>query len=347
LNATLLFASTSDSKEAPRLRAEYAGLLDRVRAIPGVQSAGTIDGPPLGMYDADGSFKIEGRTLPDDADAGYSVISSGYFRTLRIPIVSGRDFTDADTTASMGVAIVSSAMARRYWPGRSPLGDRIIFDSMEEHAAWLTVVGVVADVRQSSLSELPTPQAYVCYTQASDLLLSTLTIRTPLAPASLASAVRAAVGSVDHEIAVDIKTMDEQMAEAVARQRFQMQVLGGFAALAMLLAAVGLYGVLSYLVAASRGEIGIRMALGAQPASVFRMVTGRALRWSALGAGMGLAGCVAMRRIVASLLFGVGPSDPVTLAGATIALLAVAIAASAFPALRAMRIDPVSALREE
>jgi putative ABC transport system permease protein len=347
LNATLLFASTSDSKEAPRLRAEYAGLLDRVRAIPGVQSAGTIDGPPLGMYDADGSFKIEGRTLPDDADAGYSVISSGYFRTLRIPIVSGRDFTDADTTASMGVAIVSSAMARRYWPGRSPLGDRIIFDSMEEHAAWLTVVGVVADVRQSSLTELPTPQAYVCYTQASDLLLSTLLIRTPLAPASLASAVRAAVGSVDHEIAVDIKTMDEQMAEAVARQRFQMQVLGGFAALAMLLAAVGLYGVLSYLVAASRGEIGIRMALGAQPASVFRMVTGRALRWSALGAGMGLAGCVAMRRIVASLLFGVGPSDPVTLAGATIALLAVAIAASAFPALRAMRIDPVSALREE
>jgi ABC-type antimicrobial peptide transport system permease subunit len=126
-----------------------------------------------------------------------------------------------------------------------------------------------------------------------------------------------------------------------------MQVLGGFAALALLLAAVGLYGVLTYLVAASRGEIGIRMALGAQPATVFRMVTGRALRWSALGAVLGLAGCIAMRHIVASLLFGIGPSDPVTLAIATIALLTVSIAASAFPALRAMQTDPVSALREE
>jgi ABC-type antimicrobial peptide transport system permease subunit len=172
-------------------------------------------------------------------------------------------------------------------------------------------------------------------------------IRTALAPTSLAGAVRSAVAAVDHEIAVEFKTMDAQMAESVARQRFQMQVLGGFAALALLLAAVGLYGVLSYLIAAGRGEIGIRMALGAQPWSVFRMIAGRALRLSAIGAALGLAGCLAMRPIVASLLFGVGPSDPVTLAAAAAALLAVAFAASAFPALRAMRTDPVSALREE
>ncbi|MGD0668742.1 MAG: ABC transporter permease [Bryobacteraceae bacterium] len=347
LTATLSFASTGDDKEAPRLRAEYASLLTRVRAIPGVQAAGTTDTPPLGDCCSDGSFKLEGRKLPDDADAVYTVISSGYLRALRIPLVSGRDFTDADTTASQGVAIITAEMARRYWAGRNPLGDHVMFDSMEEHARWLTIVGVAADVRQSSLIEPPMPQAYVCYTQANRLLLPALMIRTPLDPASLAGAVRAAIGAVDREIAIDFKTMDAQIAEAVARQRFQMQVLGGFAALALLLAAVGLYGVLSYLVAAGRGEIGIRMALGAQPLSVFRMIAGRALRLSAIGAALGLAGCLAMRPIVAALLFGVGPSDPVTLAAATAALLAVAFAASAFPALRAMRIDPASALREE
>jgi len=347
LTATLSFASTGDDKDAPRLRAEYANLLERVRATPGVEAAGTTDTPPFEGC-SDGSFKVEGRKLPDDADACYTVISSGYLRALRIPLVSGRDFTDADTASSGGVAIVSSAMARRYWPGRSPLGDRIQFDSMyEKDAPWLTVVGVAADVRQSSLTEPAMPQAYVCYTQANRLLQPALMIRTPLAPASLAGAVRSAVAAVDHEIAVEFKTMDAQMKESVARQRFQMQVLGGFAALALLLAAVGLYGVLSYLVAAGRGEIGIRMALGAQPSSVFRMIAGRALRLSAIGAALGLAGCLAMRPIVAALLFGVGPSDPVTLAAAAAALLAVAFAASAFPALRAMRTDPVSALREE
>ncbi|MGB9458619.1 MAG: ABC transporter permease [Bryobacteraceae bacterium] len=345
LTATLSFASTGDDKEG--LRAEYASLLTRVRAIPGVQAAGTTDSPPLGIFNSNGSFKVGGRKLPDDAEADYSVISSGYLPALRIPILSGRDFTDADTTASAGVAIISAEMARRYWAGRNPLGDHVMFDSMEEHARWLTIVGVAADVRQDSLIERPAPQAYVCYTQANRLLLPALMIRTPLYPASLAGAVRSAIGAVDREIAIDFKTMDAQMAEAVARQRFQMQVLGGFAALALLLAAVGLYGVLSYLVAAGRGEIGIRMALGAQPVSVFRMITGRALRLSAVGAALGLAGCLAIRPIVAALLFGVGPGDPVTLAAATAALLAVAFAASAFPALRAMRIDPASALREE
>jgi putative ABC transport system permease protein len=348
LTATLSFASTGDDKEAPRLRAEYANLLARVRALPGVLAAGTTDTPPLENYGSDGSFKVQGRTLPDNTDVGYIVISSGYLRALRIPIVSGRDFSDADTTSSGGVAIVSSEMARRYWPGRNPLGDRIQFDSMYgKDAPWLTVVGIAGDIRQDGLTEQINPQAYVCYTQADRLTLPALMIRTPLDPASLARAVRSAVGAVDHEIAVDFKTMDAVMAESVARQRFQMQVLGGFAALAMLLAAVGLYGVLSYLVAAGHGEIGIRMALGAQPASVFLMITGRALRLAAIGAAVGLAGCLAMRPIVAALLFGVGPSDPVTLAGATAALLGVACAASVFPALRAMRTDPASALREE
>jgi len=348
LTASLLFASTGDDHDAPRLRAEYANLLGRVRALPGVQAAGTTDSPPLGIFNSDGSFELEGGRLPEDADAIYSVISSGYLRALRIPILSGRDFTDADTTSSAGVAIVSAQMARRYWPGRSPLGSRIQFDSMYgKDAPWLTIVGVAGDVRQNGLTDPVMPQAYVCYTQANRLLLPALMIRTPLDPAGLARAVRAAVAAVDREIAVDFKTMDTVMGEAIARQRFQMQVLAAFAALALLLAAVGLYGVLAYLVAAGRGEIGIRMALGAQPVSVFRMITARALRLSALGAALGLAACLVMRPIVAALLFGVGPSDPLTLAAAALALLGVALAASAFPALRAMRTDPASALREE
>jgi predicted permease len=347
LRATLSFASTGDDKELPRLRTEYASLLARVRAIPGAQAAGTTDSPPPDGA-SDGSFKVEGRTLPGDADANYVVISSGYLRAMGIPILSGRDFTDGDTTSSGGVAIISSEMERLYWPRRNPLGDRIQFGSMyEKNAPWLTIVGVAGDTRTDGLTEKIIPQTYVCYTQANRLLLPALMIRTPLNPASLAGAVRREVAAVDHEIAVEFRTMDAVMAESLARQRFQMQVLGGFAALALVLAAVGLYGVLSYLVAAGRGEIGIRMALGAQPASVFGMITGRALRLAAIGAGAGLVGCLAMRPIVASLLFGVGASDPVTLVGATAALLVVALAASAFPALRAMRTDPMAALREE
>jgi len=347
LSAELTFASTGDDQEGPRLRAEYASLLAQVRAIPGVQAAGTTDSPPLGGS-SDGHFNVQGRKLPDAADAGYIVISSGYLRALRVPMISGRDFRDTDTASSQGVAIVSAEMARRYWPGRSPLGDRLQFDSMyAKDAPWLTVVGVAADIRQDGLTEPPQPQAYVCYSQANRLTQPVLMVRTPLNPASLAGAVRAAINGVDHEIVAEFRTMDAAMAESTARQRFQMQVLGGFAVLALLLAAVGLYGVLAYLVTAGRSEIGIRMALGAQPALVFRMVTGRALRLAGIGALLGLVGCVAMRQIVASLLFGVDASDPLTLAVATAALLAVAFAASAFPALRAMRTDPVSALRDE
>ena len=347
LTAALSFASTGDDQEAPRLRAEYDRLLAAVRAIPGVQAAGTTDSPPPGGA-SDGSFKVEGRVLPGDADANYVVASAGYLRAMGISILKGRDFTGADTAGSPGVAVLSEEMARRYWPGRNPIGDRLQFDSMyEKDAPWLRVIGVARDIHQDGPGDRVQPQAYVCYTQANRLAQPTLMIRTSRDPARLAGAVRAAVRAVDRELVVECRTMNAVMAESLARQRFQMQVLGGFAALALVLAAVGLYGVLSYLVAAGRGDIGIRMALGARPANVFCMVIGRALRLAAIGVAAGLLGCFAMRRIVAALLFGVGPGDPVTLAAASASLLLVAFAASAFPALRAMRTDPATALREE
>jgi len=347
LTAELSFSSNSDDKDIPRLRSEYTDLLERVRAIPGVTAAGTINQLPVDGYTADGSFRAEGRTLPDSADAAYTVISPGYLRAMRIPLRSGRDFTDADSQNSAGVAILSAEMVRQYWPDRNPLGDRIWFESFEQKPHWLTVVGVAADVRQYGLTERIMPQAYVCYTQARRLSSGTLVIHTPLPPSAVESVVRSAVSAVDRETVVRFRTMEAVAAASIARQRFQMQILGGFAALALVLAAVGLYGVLSYLVASRRVEIGIRMALGAAPAGVFRMIAGRALALAAAGAAIGLAGCFGLRRVLASLLFGVGPSDPATLAIAVAALLFVAIAAASFPALRATRVDPVAALHEE
>jgi putative ABC transport system permease protein len=211
---------------------------------------------------------------------------------------------------------------------------------MELKPHWLTVVGVAADVRQYGMTEGPFPQAYVCYTQAQRLASGTLAIHTPLPPASLERAVERAVRAVDRETTVSFRTMDAVLAASVSRQRFQMRILGGFAALALLLAAVGLYGVLSYTVASRRVEIGIRMALGARPGMVFRAIAGRALVLAAAGAAIGLAGCFAVRNVLAALLYGIGPGDPATLA-------AMALAAASFPAVRAMRVDPTSALREE
>ena len=352
LVSELYFAFPKNEPERARLIAKYTDLLARVRAIPGVQNAGTGTGLPLDGA-PDGMFQMERGAPAERTDADYVVISPGYLTALRIPLVAGRDFVDADTRSSAGVAIVSSEMARRFWPGRSPLGERIWFNSFEppdqrrQGPHWLTIVGVAGDVRENGLTQPITPLAYVCYTQAEKLAEASLAIRTPLDPASLSGGVRAALRGVDPEATVSFTTMERKFAESVAQQRFQMQVLGGFAALALLLAAVGLYGVLTYMVAASRVEIGIRMALGAPPTAVFRMVALRALGLAAGGAALGLAGYLALRKTMASLLFGVAPGDPATLAAATVVLLAVALAAACWPALGAMRLDPISALREE
>jgi putative ABC transport system permease protein len=205
-------------------------------------------------------------------------------------------------------------------------------------------------MRQVSLAEAAAPQAYVCYAQLENpgyLTSGSLVVRSSLDPASLASAVRSRIRSVDREAAVNFQSMDAVVAASLARHRFQSAILGVFAALALLLAAIGLFGVLSYMVSSHRAEIGIRMALGAQPAELFGMVTRRALSLATAGIGIGLAGCLAMRQVMARLLFGIGPSDPPTLIAAAVLLVAVALAASWYPARRAMRLDPMAALREE
>jgi putative ABC transport system permease protein len=329
----------------------YRDLLARVRAIPGVEEAATTRSLPVEAGAPDGHFFLEARrTESASADANYSVISPGYLKTMRIPLLRGRDFTGQDTESSQPVAIISSEMARVYFPGVDPLGQRIWFDSFSPEQHWLTIVGITGDVREDGLTAPPFSQAYTCFTQqASGGLLNggTLVVRTSVPSASATSAVRAAIGAVNPAAAPRMRTLDSVLAGSLARQRFQMEVLGGFALLALLLAAVGLYGVLSHMVTANRSQIGIRLALGAPRTLVFRMVAGRALKLAGIGVAAGALGCIALRRVLAASLFGIGPNDPATLAGATLVLLAAALAAAWIPARRATRVDPMVALREE
>jgi predicted permease len=278
------------------------------------------------------------------------VISPGYLKAFRIPLLRGRDFTDQDTESSQPVAIISSEMARVYFANRDPLGQRIWFDSFSPTPHWLTIVGIAADIREDGLTRSMFPQAYTCYTQqelGGILNGGTLVVRTALEPASVARAVRTVIRAVNPEAAPKTRTMDSVLVGSLSKQRFQMEILGGFAALALLLAAVGLYGVLSHLVTANRAQIGIRLALGAPRSLVFRMIAGRSLTLAGIGAIAGTLGCVALRHVLAAVVFGIGPNDPETLAGAVAVLLVVALAAAWIPALRATRVDPMAALRED
>lgn len=345
--ATLTFPFEDEDRGLIR---KYRELLQGVRTIPGVEAAAMNRFPPLGRSHPDGNFVIESRRELKNADADYTIVTPGYFATLRIPVLRGRDFTAADSETAPAVAVINQEMARVYFPGIDPLGQRIWFSSFESDAPlWLTIVGMVPDVRQESLVARVQPEAFVSYAQirhVGTLEDGTLMVRTPLDPASIAALIRSRLRTVDRGAAVSFRTMDSVMADATARQRFQMQVLGAFAALALLLAAVGLYGVLSYTVSSRRNEIGIRLALGAQPAVVFRMVTGRALLLFLVGAACGLVACLAVKRLLASLLFGVTATDPLNLGAAVILLLLVTLSASWLPARRAARVDPASALRD-
>jgi putative ABC transport system permease protein len=269
---------------------------------------------------------------------------------LHIPLLRGRRFTESDARDAPGVAIVSAEMARQYWPGRDPIGERIWFDSFDDKEHWLTIVGVAGDVRQDGLTEPSPAQAYVCYSQVQHQGLlgsGNLVVRAAVDPKSLIPAMRRAIHDTNPEAAATFRLMDDVLADTTARQRFQMQVLGAFAALALILAAVGLYGVLSYAVTSNRATIGIRMALGAQPGEVFRLTARRALWLASAGAGVGMVGCLAVRRVLASMVFGIGPSEPAVLGSAAAVMVAVSLAACWFPARRAMRVDPATVLREE
>jgi putative ABC transport system permease protein len=338
-----------------RRTAFYKDLIARVGALPGVRSAAVTSWLPLAASQGDSIGIIpEGHPAPlpgqgEPPSVVTRVVSPDYFRTMGIRLLQGREFEEGrDRVDSPVVVLVSEAFARRFWPGESAVGKRVNPGDPNEPADWCEVVGVVRDVRQFELASEPKPQMYFTYAQADIFLPRHLVVGTDTDPLAIAGAVRRTVWEVDAEQPVsDVSTMKDVLSESLSRERFSMLLLGLFAALALLLAAVGLYGVMSYTVAQRTREIGLRMALGAQRRDVLRLVVGQGLKLVAAGVVLGLVASLALTRLMASLLYGVSATDPATLVTISLVLVAVAALASYIPARRATRVDPLTALRYE
>jgi len=276
------------------------------------------------------------------------MISPGYFDTMSIPLLKGRQLTDQDTDKSPNVAVVSETMARRFWPGEEAVGKRIAVGRARSPEDWINVIGVVKDVRQMELTAEPAPQMYLSYRQYGFFDAQDLVVKTDVDPASMASTVRKAVWEIDKDQPVsNIRTMETILADSIARQRFSMLLLAIFAALALVLAAVGIYGVMSYSVAQRTHEIGIRMALGAQTSTVLKLAVGYGFKLVVIGIAIGLIAALALTRVMSTLLFGVTATDPMTFTIISLLLIAVAAIASYIPARRATRVNPIIALRYE
>ena len=323
-------------------------LMPRLAALPGVTAAGAINHLPLGGDVWAKQYAVQGRPEPRAGEAEsavYRVTQPGYFAAMGTPLLAGRDFDEHDGPSAPAVAIVNQALARRAWPGGNPVGKRLRWTSATQD--WMTVVGVVHDVRQSAWAAPPEPEIYQPYLQnpASWRALG-IVLRTSGNPAALAGALEREVWKLDRDVPVaDVLPLASLVDAAVWPARFSMLLLGGFGALALILAAAGIYGVMSYTVACRAREIGIRMALGADRASVLAMVAGRALRLCALGIVTGTAGAAALTRLMAGLLYETSATDPLTYAATAAGIALVALAASWAPASRASGIDPAAALR--
>jgi len=334
-----------DEKQA----AFYAALQPRLEAISGVTSAGLADSVPFN----DGgtaSFSIQGRPIaPNDPGphANIRVISPHYFETLRIPLVMGRTFTPEDRTGSERVAIIDTVLAHQYWPGKNPIGEHISNDDREK-GPWYTIVGVVAHARASSL-ESDTSEGFYYFPIAQVTVPATdIVLRSSRSAGDLTSDVAAAARSVDPSIPIyDVKTMEQRIDESLIGRRFVVLLLTTFAGLALLLAALGLYGVISYSVRLRTRELGVRMALGAQRSRLLQMVLMQGMRLAAIGMVCGALAAVALGRIFASLLFHVGTLAALPWAAAIGLLLAVVLLATYLPARRAASIEPMQALRTD
>jgi putative ABC transport system permease protein len=331
--------------------------LTRIRALPGVDSAGVIDSLPLDGGGSHQPFSIEGRpVLPmsEQPEVDVRLISPGYARAMHIPILRGRDLNDADVAGRPGAVLISDALARRFWPNEDPLGKRLTLTFFPDIVR--EVVGIVGDVKLDSLDETrPVAAIYHPLAQVSASpgeswrsFGMTFTVRTSTDPMNSVSAVTSAIHQVGPDLpVVDVMSMNEVITQSVSPQRFNMLLLACFAGLALILAAVGIYSVLSYTVRRRVREIGIRMALGASHQDVVRMVLADGLKPTLLGVTLGLAAALALSRVVSSLIYGVRATDPLTFAAVALLLLIVGIFATVIPAYRATRIEPVRILREE
>jgi putative ABC transport system permease protein len=292
--------------------------------------------------------------MSEQPEVDVRLISPGYLGAMHVPVIRGRDLSEADAAGRPGAALISEALAKRYWPNEDPLGKHLTLTFSPEIVR--EVVGIVGDVKMDSLDQ--TRPVDTIYSSLGQLSASpgepwrsfgmTLATRTFSTPQNAITAVTSAIHQVDPEIPVtDVLGMDEVIAQSISPQRFNLLLLASFAALALLLAAVGIYSVLSYSVRRRVREIGIRMALGATPSHVLRMIVGDGLKPIILGVAIGLAAAVALSRVVASLIFGVRPTDPLTFSAVALLLIVVGVLASVLPAYRATRVEPIRILREE
>lgn len=329
--------------------AAFEQLIGRMKTLPGVRDVSVTSNVPLTDFDVELSFQIEGRppNKPgEEPTADYTVVGNDYFRTMNITSQRGRVFTNQDTEGAPEVMVVSDAFVKRYFPNEDAIGRRIVFDGPDKTAR--EIVGVVADIKRNGLDVAAEPELYVSQVQRPERRLN-LVIRTEASDASqLTQAARAEVKAFDpNQIIWRAQTLEDLLGTSVAPRRFNMLLLGIFASVALVLAAVGLYGVMSYSVSWRTHEIGIRMALGAKRADVLRLVIRQGMTMTLIGVAIGLVSAFALSRLIAGLLFGVSPKDPLTFAGVSIVLLAVALLACLLPARRATRVNPIVALRSE
>jgi predicted permease len=364
LTAEVSLKGTAEQPAGRRL-AFYTAALERVRRLPGVESASLINHVPIAGDLWGAPFMVEGRPRPQPADvprAAYRVVFPGYFTAMRLPILRGRDVTDADRLGSPDVVLVNDFLARRYWPNEDAIGKRIALDPEAERPAWVTVIGVVKNAVQSDWASPASEEMFLPYLQDRQYLENagghvgwmTLVVRASCAESrrcnagSLAPAVRESIASLDRAVPVTaVQTMDDVIAGANARPRFTLVLLATFAGVALVLAAVGIYGVISYAVSRRTHEIGVRMALGATPRSVVRLIVGQGMRVVAAGVAVGLAGALLVTRLMTNVVYGIRVTDPVTYAAVSVLLVVVALVASYVPARRATRIDPLASMRAD
>jgi putative ABC transport system permease protein len=327
----------------------FRQLLEHLRALPGVKSAGAAYPLPLSGGEEPAPFGIEGQpTAPGERRfAGIRRVSTDYFKTLSMRPQKGRVISEGDGADTPLVMVVNEAMARQYWPDQDPIGSRVTFDSRNGQSVWREIIGVVGDVRHTALDKEPRPEFYIPIAQ-SPVLFLTLAVRTVGPSMNLVAAVRDQVQALDKDLPIsNVHTMEELLGRSVSQPRFNLALLAVFACVAMLLAAVGIYGVMSYLVTERTHEIGIRMALGAQARDVLKLVIREGMILALAGLALGAGAALGLTRLIKNLLFGVSTTDPLTFATIVTLLAGVALLACYIPARRATMVDPMIALSRE